>query len=134
MGYIKEIIERMIRLQHDGLQHETEEYFGEAEGRVAHLRVVGLRGESLLLHVRNGKIEYANSTEKPVHVLRCSEDTFLDLIAGDTNLRECMTKGHFEIENQETGGIDLVEMEKWSHAFSRLGGLVQQIMKMKLRR
>ncbi|MEM1681046.1 MAG: hypothetical protein QXZ56_07560, partial [Sulfolobales archaeon] len=55
-------------------------------------------------------------------------NTFLDIVSGDEDLRDAMTKGHFIIENASTGTIDLVEMERWAKAFSRLRGLVTKYM------
>jgi len=55
-------------------------------------------------------------------------NTFLDIVSGDEDLRDAITKGHFIIENASTGTIDLVEMQKWCSAFSRLKGLVMKYL------
>lgn len=119
MGYVKAIIDKLLSIQ-DRFYPDTREYLAMGEGKVSLLRVVGVDGESVLLKVEGGRIKYAQGNETPVHIFRCTTDTFLDLISGEVDLREAMTKGHFIIENASTGTIDLVEMEKWAKAFERL--------------
>ena len=123
MGYVKELIDKLLHLQ-DRIYPEVKEYYNIGEGKVGLLRVVGIDGEVVMLKVQNGRIKYADGTEKPTHIFRCTSDTFLDILSGDEDLREAITKGHFVIENGSTGTIDLVEMQKWSIAFERLKGII----------
>ncbi len=125
MGYVKDIIDKILRLQ-DRFYPEAKEYYRIGEGKVSLLRVIGIDGESVLLKCEGGRIKYAQGNETPIHIFRCTTDTFLNLLSGDEDLREAITKGHFIIENASTGTIDLVEMEKWSRAFNRLKGLVMK--------
>ncbi|MEM1710354.1 MAG: hypothetical protein QW820_05645 [Sulfolobales archaeon] len=127
MGYVKKIIDKLLALQ-DRFYPEVYEYYKMGEGRVSLLRVVGIDGESVLLKVEGGRIKYARGDETPIHIFKTSVDTFLDIVSGDEDLRDAMTKGHFIIENASTGTIDLVEMERWAKAFSRLRGLVTKYM------
>ncbi|MFQ6075878.1 MAG: hypothetical protein ACE5Z5_07070 [Candidatus Bathyarchaeia archaeon] len=123
MGYIKNLLDRLLEMQ-DRFRSEAVEYYREGEGRVSLLRVVGMSGETLLLKEEGGRIRYAEGNENPVHVFRCSEDTFLDLLANETTIRREVTLGHFTIEDASSGEINLVEMEKWAKAFERLRGLI----------
>ncbi|MEM0261763.1 MAG: hypothetical protein QXN17_03815 [Nitrososphaerota archaeon] len=125
MGFVKDIIDKILSIQ-DRFYPETIEYYKMGEGKVSLLRVVGVDGESVLLKVDGGKIKYAKEDETPIHILRCSTDTFLDLISGEEDLRDAMTKGHFIIESAATCTMDLVEMEKWAKAFSRLRRLINK--------
>lgn len=125
MGYVHEIIEKVLALQ-KRFYPEVEEYFAMGEGKVSLLKVVGIDGESVLLKCSKNRIVYAQGNETPIHIFRCTSDTFLNVLSGDEDLREAITKGHFLIESASTGSIDLVEAEKWSRAFSRLKGLIRK--------
>jgi len=125
MGFVKDIIDKLLRIQ-DRFYPDVYEYYKIGEGKVSLLRVVGVDGESVLLKVDGGKIKYAQGNENPIHIFRCSTDTFLDLLSGEEDLRSAITKGHFVIESASTGTIDLVEMERWSKAFSRFRGLINK--------
>ncbi|MEM1750721.1 MAG: hypothetical protein QW088_07385 [Desulfurococcaceae archaeon] len=127
MGYVKKIIDKLLALQ-DRFYPEVSEYYRIGEGRVSLLRVVGVDGDSVLLKVEGGRIKYARGDETPIHIFKTSVDTFLDIVSGDEDLRDAITKGHFIIENASTGTIDLVEMQKWCSAFSRLKGLVMKYL------
>jgi len=125
MGYVRSIIDKLLTLQ-EMFYPEVEEYYREGEGRVALLKVVGDDNESVLLKCEKGKIRYAREDEKPVHIFRVSIDTFLDLVSGEKDIRECMAKGSFIIESSSTGTVDLVEMEKWAKAFYRLRNIINK--------
>lgn len=125
MSYVRKIVDKLLSLQ-DRFYPEVEEYYRVGEGRVALLRVVGVGGDSVLLKCEGGRIRYAGGSESPLHVLRCSVDTFLDIVSGDEDLREAMTRGHLVIEDASTGTVDLVEMYKWARAFERLRGIVRR--------
>jgi len=126
MPYVKSLIDKLLSIQ-ERFYPETKEYLNMGEGKVSLLRVVGVDGETVLLKCQGGQVRYAQgSNETPVHIFRCTSDTFLDILSGDEDLREAITKGHFLIESASTGTIDLVEMEKWSRAFQRLRGLVMR--------
>jgi len=127
-GYVREIIDKLLSLQ-ARFYSEAKEYYAMGEGKVSLLRVVGVDGETVLLKCQDGRIQYAQGNEAPVHIFRTTCDTFLDVISGDEDLREAMTKGHFLIENAQTGTVDLVELEKWSKAFSRLRGIITRVTK-----
>lgn len=127
MGYVKKIIDKLLALQ-DRFYPEVYEYYRMGEGKVSLLRVVGVDGESVLLKVEGGRIKYARGDETPIHIFKTSVDTFLDLVSGEEDLRDAITKGHFVIESATTGTIDLVEMQRWASAFSRLRGLVMRYM------
>ena len=73
-----------------------------------------------------GRIEYAQGSETPEDIFRCTSDTFLNVLSGDEDLREAITKGHFLIESASTGTVDLVECQKWAKAFSRLRALIRK--------
>jgi len=122
-GYIRRIIDKLLALQ-DRFYPEVEEYYRAGEGRVALLKVVGVDGDSVLLKCEKGRVRYADGNEKPVHVFRTSVDVFLDLVSGDRDLRECIAKGSFVIEDASTGTVDVVELEKWAKAFERLRRIV----------
>lgn len=128
MGYVKKIIDKLLELQ-DKFYPEAYEYYRMGEGRVSLLRVVGVDGESVLLKVENGRIKYARGDETPIHVFKCSTDTFLDLVSGEEDLRDAITKGHFVIEDASTGTIDIVEMQKWITAFSRMKKLIDKYIR-----
>jgi len=125
MPYVREIIDKFLRIQ-NRFYPEAEEYFSMGEGKVSLLRVVGVDGESVLLKCNKSRIEYAKGDETPVDIFRCTSDTFLNVLSGDEDLREAITKGHFLIESVKTGSVDLVECEKWAKAFSRLKGLIRK--------
>ncbi len=125
MGYVKAIIDKLLSLQ-ARFYPEAKEYYAMGEGKVSLLRVVGVDGETVLLKCQGGRIQYAQGNETPVHIFRCTSDTFLDILSGDEDLREAITKGHLIIEDASTGTIDLVEAERWSKAFERLRGLVKK--------
>lgn len=125
MPYVREIIDKFLSLQ-SRFYPEAEEYFSMGEGKVSLLRVVGVDGESVLLKCDGSSIKYANGKETPIHIFMCTCDTFLNVLSGDEDLREAITKGHFLIESASTGSIDLVEAEKWSRAFERLKGLIKK--------
>ncbi|MEM1868569.1 MAG: hypothetical protein QXU90_00445 [Acidilobaceae archaeon] len=125
MGYVKKIIDKILDIQDKFYYHpETIEYRRIGEGKIALLRVVGVDGESVILKVEGGRIVYARGDETPIHIIKCSIDTFLDLISGDEILRDAITKGHFVIESASTGDIDLVELERWAKAFDRLKKII----------
>ena len=125
-GYVKEIVNKLLGLQKRFFP-EMEEYFTMGEGKVSLLRVVGIDGESVLLRCNKGRITYAQGDETPMHIFRTSSDSFLNVISGDEDLREAITKGHFLIESASTGSIDLVEAEKWAKGFSRLRYLLKKV-------
>jgi len=127
LGYIKNLMDKVISLQ-NRFRTDLEEFYQEVKSRTALLRIVGLDGETLLLKVENGKIKYGDPNEKPVHVFRCSSDTFLDLLSGDTTVRKEATLGHFTIEDANSGEINIIELEKWSKAFDRMRGLAKVIV------
>ncbi|MEM4429663.1 MAG: hypothetical protein QXM08_00685 [Thermofilaceae archaeon] len=127
MGYVKKIIDKLLALQ-DRFYPDVSEYYKIGEGKVSLLRVVGVDGESVLLKVEGGRIKYARGDETPIHIFKCSTDTFLDLVSGEEDLRSAMTKGHFVIESASTGTIDLVEMQRWASAFDRLRRLVTKYL------
>ena len=124
-GYVKDLIDKLLSIQ-ARFYPEAEEYFSMGEGKVSLLRVVGVDGESVLLRCSKGRIEYAQGSETPEDIFRCTPDTFLDVLSGDEDLREAITKGHFLIESAKTGSVDLVECEKWAKAFSRMKGLIRK--------
>ena len=124
MGYIKNLVDKIIVLQ-DKFRPDLEEYYQEAQSRTALLRVVGMDGETLLLKAEGGRIKYADPNDRPVHIFRCSSDTFLDLLADETTVRKEATLGHFTIEDAVSGQINLVEIEKWAKAFERMRGLLK---------
>lgn len=126
MGYIKNLMDKVIALQ-TKFRPDMEEYYQEAKTRTALLRIVGLDGETLVLTVNNGRISYGDPNDKPVHVFRCSSDTFLDLLSGETTVRKEATLGHFTIEDANSGEINIVELEKWSKAFDRMRGLLKVV-------
>ncbi|MBW2671889.1 MAG: hypothetical protein JRD89_00570 [Deltaproteobacteria bacterium] len=123
MGYVKEIIDRFLKIQ-DRFYRDVKEYTTGADGRVSLLRVVGIDGDSVLLKYQYGRIRYANENEEPVHIFRCTVDSFLNILSGDEDMREAITKGHFVIEDARDGNIDVVECEKWAKAFSRMRGIL----------
>ena len=125
MPYVREIIDKFLSIQ-NRFYSEAEEYFSMGEGKVSLLRVVGVDGESVLLKCDGSRIKYAQGNETPIHIFRCTPDTFLNILSGDQDLREAITKGHFLIESASTGSIDLVEAQKWSKAFDRLKGLIRK--------
>jgi hypothetical protein len=127
MGFVKDIIDKLLNLQ-NRFYPEAVEYYRMGEGKVSLLRVVGIDGETVLLKCSRGRIEYAQGNETPIHIFRMSTDTFLSIISGEEDLREAITKGHFIIENAATGTVDLVELERWSKAFERLKGLVTRFV------
>jgi len=116
-------MDKVIALQ-TKFRPDMEEYYQEVKTRTALLRIVGLDGETLVLKVNNGRISYGDPDDKPLHVFRCSSDTFLDLLSGDTTVRKAATLGHFIIEDANTGDINIVEIEKWSKAFDRMRGML----------
>jgi len=124
-SFKRKLLELLLRLQNK-FYPEVEEYASNINERVSLLRVVGIDGESLLLKYHNGRISYAKGNETPVHIFRTTIDTFLDVLSGDEDLRESITKGHFVIENASTGSIDLVECEKWARAFNNLKGIIRK--------
>lgn len=125
MGYIRKLVDKIMDLQ-EKYRPDLEEYVHEGKDRVALLRVVGTSGETLLLKEQGGHIRYATGKETPVHIFRCSEDTFLDILANDTTIRKEATLGrrHFTIEDAKSGEINIVELAKWSRAFDRMRGLL----------
>ena len=124
-GYVKDFIEKLLSIQ-ARFYPEAEEYFSMGEGKVSLLRVVGVDGETVLLKCNRGRIEYAKETETPEDIFRCTSDTFLNVLSGDEDLREAITRRHFLIESAKTGTIDLVECQKWAKAFERLKGLIRK--------
>lgn len=124
MGYIKNIVDKIISLQ-EKYRPDLQEYYRDGKNRVALLRVVGMDGETLLLKEEGGIIRYAEGNENPVHIFRCSSDTFLDVLANETTIRKEATLGHFTIEDAISGQINLVEIEKWAKAFERMRGLLK---------
>lgn len=128
MTFVREVVERLIRLQ-DKIAPSAEDLIAEQEGRCSVLRVVGTKErENLLLKIQNGRISFAQPRTQPYHVFKCTKDTFLNLLTGDETVREAVTKKHFVVEDATTGTIDLVECEKLSKAFTRLGGLLRQVL------
>lgn len=127
MGHVKKIIDRFLKIQ-NSFYPEVKEYATQVKQRVSMLRVVGLDGESILLKFNNGRLHYASENEIPVHVFRTTVDTFLDILAGDQELREAITKDKFVIEDASTGSIDLVECEKWAKAFNNLKGMIRKYL------
>ncbi len=129
MGYVKKIIDKLLSIQ-DKFYSEAAEYYKIGEGKKALLRVVGVGGDSVLLKVEGGRITYARGDETPMHIIKCSIDTFLSILSGEEDLRDAMTMGHLVIENSSTSTIDIVEMERWSSAFNRLRNIIYRIKKL----
>ena len=117
-------MDKIISLQNK-FRPELEEYTQGIVSRAAILRIVGVDGETLLLKLENGNVHYGDASDKPVHIFRCSSDTFLDLLAADTTVRKAATLGHFTIEDANTGDINVVEIEKWSRAFDNMRSLLK---------
>lgn len=127
LGQYTDIMNRLLSIQ-DRFYPDVQEYFTIGEGKVSLLKVVGIDGESMLLKVKGNRIVYASENDVPIDVFRCTSDTFLNILAGDESLREAITKGHFLIESARTGNVDLVECQKWSKAFERLGNVVKKFV------
>ena len=127
MGYVREIIDKILHLQ-SRFYPEVEEYFLMGAGNVSLLRVVGIDGESVLLKCDGSRITYAQGDESPKHILRCTSDTFLSILSVDETLREAVTKGHFIIESASNGNIELVECEKWARAFGNFQGILRKYL------
>ena len=127
MGYVKEIIDKILHLQ-SRFYPDAEEYYTMGAGNVSLLRVVGFDGESVLLKCDGSRIEYAQGDEPLVHIFRCTADTFLDVLSGDKDLREAITKNQFVIESASNGHIDLVECEKWARAFVNFKGMLRKYL------
>lgn len=126
LGDYKEIIDLVIRLQ-DKFTTDLEEYMQEGEGRIALLRVIGSGGENILLKEEGGRIKYALESDKPVHIFKCSEDTFLDILDNKTTVRQEWNLGHFTIEDAKSGEVNMTEIFKWSRAFDRMKGLLKEV-------
>ena len=125
MPYVREILDKLLHIQ-SRFYPEVQEYYKQGEGRVSLLRVVGVDGETVLLKVDQGRLQYAQGDEDPEHIFRCTSDTFLNVLSGDESLREAITKDHFLIESAKTGSVDLVECQKWAKAFSHMKGLLRK--------
>ena len=124
MGYVKKIIDKLLRLQQRFIP-EVQEYADQVEARVSLLKVTGIDGENVLLKYNRGRLDYATGNEKPVHVFRTMSDTFLSILIGDEELREAITKDRFVIEDAATATINVVECEKWAKAFNNLKGMLR---------
>jgi len=103
-------------------------YLHQGRGNVALLRVIGEKGDTLMLKCNGSKLMYADGNEKVKHIFTCTVDTFLNLLSGEETMREAVTKRHFAIEDAESGEIDIVEIEKFSRAFERLRYLLKKIL------
>jgi len=130
MGRYLKLIDKLIRAQQELAEKDkrVRDYWSSGEGNIGLLRVVGTDGESILLKVKDGRIVHASRDEKPIHVFKCSEDTFLDILSKEMTLREAATKGHFSIEDSDTGEINLVELQKFAKAFEELNYLLRKIL------
>jgi len=124
--YVKRLIDKLISLQ-DRFYSDIWPYLRQGKGNVALLRVVGEGGDNVLLKCNGEKITYAEGNEKVKHILTCSIDTFLRILANEETVREAVTKRHFVIENAETNEIDLVELQKWASTFERMRHLLKKV-------
>jgi putative sterol carrier protein len=123
MGHANNIISKLLNVQ-DKFIDDAQEYIESGKDKVSMLKIVGIDDEVILLKVQNQRIVRASEEDNPTEIFKCTIDTFLDVVSGDIQLREAITKGHFTIENATTRQIDLVECEKWSKAFEKLHSLV----------
>lgn len=101
----------------------TEMTVGVSE-RTSILKVLGLDGETLTLKFANDVLAYATKFDKAEHVFKCSEDTFLNLLVKQENIRTAATLGHFTVENAADGLINLVELEKWAKFFDNISDAI----------
>jgi len=129
-SWVKRLLDRLIKLQdrYYPVIEEIRQEEGDIEGRCSILTVRGPKGGSYKLMVKNGRIAWADDSVKPIHHLVTSEDTLLDLLTGECSFREAVDKSWIAIRSTETGTLDVVEMEKWSRAFSRFEHLIRKFI------
>lgn len=126
--YVTRIVKKLIRYQ-DTLMDEPEAKVRarEGDGRVTLLRVTGENGADLLLKAEDGRVGYADERQPKDHIIKCSEDTFLNLLTREMSMREAIARNHLVIEDARDGRINLAEMKKWGDAFNNLSGLLDRL-------
>jgi hypothetical protein len=128
--YTKRLLDKIVEIQEIYYLHfkpiiEEE----KAEGNVGILEIVGPNGGSYKLQIKNGIVKYVDANVKTLMIIRMTEDTFLSLLAGETNLGTAFDKGRCKLIEYDTGIVDLVEMTKWRVWFSRMQWLIKKMLK-----
>ncbi|MFQ6076813.1 MAG: hypothetical protein ACE5Z5_11910 [Candidatus Bathyarchaeia archaeon] len=126
MGLVKHLIDKILSMQ-ERFYPDVWPYLRQGKGNVALLRVLGEKGDNVLLKCDGSRLMYARGDEGAKHVFTCTIDTFLSILSGEETMREAITKRHFAIEDAASGEIDLVEVEKFSKGFERLRYLLKKL-------
>lgn len=126
MGLVKHLIDKILSMQ-ERFYPDVWPYLRQGKGNVALLRVLGEKGDNVLLKCDGSRLMYASGDEGAKHVFTCTIDTFLSILSGEETMREAITKRHFAIEDAASGEIDLVEVEKFSKGFERLRYLLKKL-------
>jgi len=128
--YTKRLLDRLMTIQYKYYQHFKRIYDEEgAEGRAGILQIVGPDGGSFKLQLVNGLLKYANPAVEPFHIIKITEDTFLSLLTGETDISSAFDKGKCKLIEYSSGVIDLVEMTKWKGWFKEMRGILKKILK-----
>jgi len=129
LSKLRRMLDKIMDVQSKFPKKQIQPFMDDGEGRCSLLRVVGREGEKVLLQVKNGRLQYAPVGAKHIHVFVTTYDVFLDLLLGDIDMRQAITKQLFIIENAKTQSIDLLECEKWSSAFNDLGAMIGKVIR-----
>jgi len=124
MGYIKDLTDKIISVQSMIFGYVDKDDLVEGEGNIAELEVLGVNGERLRLKFDGSRIRYAENSEMPLHIIRMSEDTYLDLIDGDTDLGTELDLGHITFEGENW----LYHATKWRQGFERIRGILRRLI------
>ncbi|MDI6886888.1 MAG: hypothetical protein QMD22_11235, partial [archaeon] len=99
---MKEILDNILGMQ-QALKESAREYdrrflekeIEEGAGNIGELWIEGEDGGRFKLHLtKEGFIDYAPENSKPRHIIRMSVDTFLSLIAMETDFQKEYMRGH----------------------------------------
>lgn len=129
MGYVKDIMDRVIRIQELILSGVNQQDLDEGEGNTAEVQIVGVDGESMRLRFDGDRVRYADENETPLHVIRMSTDCFIDLIEGTADLDYLHNNGYVTFYGRDW----LYHATKIKRGFVGIRGILKRIFGAKIK-
>ena len=117
-SYIYKLINRLLEMQDDVARRESwvvEEMLG-AEGRRSVLIVLGTDGGEFPLEVMGNRVRWAEGPGDVMHTIKLTEDTFLDIVSGASEIDEEFAAGHIEFLGKDW----YLHSVKFKQGFQRL--------------
>jgi len=122
MSFVKRLLDKLLSLQDEIGDEKLKFYMREGEGKAGLLEIYGPDGGAYSFKVVRGKIVPA-SDENYNTLISMSEDTFLDILAGDMTLDEAWAKGLVRFEGKNW----LYDAQRFKEGFRSLQYLIAKV-------